>query len=156
MIQIQTREVGGDIVIKTPYSDYMRGIFSCYGGRFDRPSYAWVLPRCDNTSDMIKELFGISNEVVAARLGPDDVKVVEHEWLIGGYLLASRRYYNSDVRVPGGVRILRGWFDKEGGSVDAPRVTFGEEPEILLHCCRDFAEENQLKTLQGRDGSPVW
>jgi hypothetical protein len=135
------------IRIVAPFSEANNKKFRSKGGKFDRTSRAWEFPATPTVTDLITTLWGTPGQLVRVRVERN--QITEHsEWMIGGYILASRRHRDHAVDMPAGVQVEEGGWTDTGGSMKHPKPEC-EDDSITLSAVvhRSFAEARGLEII---------
>lgn len=131
--QVMISEEGPLIYVKGPFNGRLNNYYRCRGGIFDEPSRRWILPRYQGDGDvpnvsvyrLLRKEFGWfpGCKLAVVDILYKDPIVKETDWSLhaGGYLLASRRYRDSEVEeYP--FAIPDGSYARYGGSIKNPHV----------------------------------
>lgn len=138
--QISITTTKESISIIAPFAETNNKRFRSKGGKFDRPSGAWVFPVTPAVTELITTLWGLPSQLVRIRVDNSQI-TGSSEWMIGGYKLACRRHRDRAVEMPAGVRVEEGGWTDSGGSMKHPRPDCEGDFIILsvvVH--RSFAE----------------
>lgn len=152
--QIQIKRTGGEIEIIAPYSTENNDKFRSRGGKYDRER-GWYFPETPATEEMILSLWGQESPLCTVAIRPEDCESCGNQLKLGGYVVASRRGRDYRVEMSEGVAIYSGEFERSGGSVKSPRVTWSGD--VLLHVVmrQSFAQAHGLQIVSGDAQEPV-
>ena len=142
------------ISIMAPFSETNNKRFRSKGGKFDRPSGAWVFPVTPAVTDLITTLWGIPSQLVRIRVDKSQI-TGSNEWMIGGYKLACRRHRDRAVEMPAGVQIEEGGWTDSGGSMKHPKPECDGDCitlSVVVH--RSFAEAHGHEIIAEHSDSP--
>lgn len=136
------------VFISAPFCQQNNVIFRNKGGKF--LSNKWVFPDTETVSEMIRELFGLSTELVVIKIAKshDLLKAGGGEYVVGGYKVASRRFRDSAVEWPLGTWLISGNIPSSGGSQKNPAVQADDDSTFGVVVRRDFAEKNGLEIIK--------
>jgi hypothetical protein len=144
---IETAEA---IAVESPYSKANNETFRGLGGKFDRESGRWILPRTETTKDMIAKLFGGESPLATVEVTQADITEIGNQWQHGGYVIATRRERDDSVFAPAGVQLAAGSWAPSGGSQANPRVT-GTDLSITVVVRQSYADREKLTIIATHD-----
>lgn len=126
--QVDIKVSKWSIHIKGPYNERMQAKYRARGGEFRKEEGVWLIPRIDSSYKLLKEEFnwvpGCDVTQITVHIDDDDVLDVVGVLYYKGYILATRRWRDSQVRTYDGV-VANGEYSWSGGSVKNPRVLPG-------------------------------
>ena len=121
------------LVVQSVYSERANQAFRRVGGKYDA-ARGWVIPDTETARKMLLKNYGWSEGCGTRiiRVTEDDLGGTK-QLEIGGYVIATRRFRDGDVRQPTGVIMVSGTYAARGGSMRYPDVNAikdkdGEEP----------------------------
>lgn len=122
-INIEIRNEDNTIAIHSPYLQPNIAKFKAAGGKWDGSKF-WILPDCENSRNLLQELFnwveGCGVTEIALDYYSRDVQSYGNCYFYKGYVLASRKHRDYAVSQPDGVILSKGSYPESGGSVKNP------------------------------------
>lgn len=130
---------GNKIHVYAGYADDIVSTCRKWGGKWEKDHWSVALTRLSDVQDMIGKN---QNDLVEVEVGKADLSEKSSQYLVGWFVLASRR--GRDSRADIYADLVQGEIPDSGGSMKYPLVEASDDARFSLWVPRDFAITRKL------------